>query len=99
MSEKSPTPDLLPRFQRTCHLDKTEHGQIGRDNAAVIKGATNIAKSPAGPKNKNDTATHGMGTNAEPGLGAGGGRLGDAAGSIKSGAKAPKVDWAHVRKG
>ena len=50
MSEKSPTPDLLPRFNKACHLDKTEHGQIGHDMAKIIHGARDIAKSPNGPK-------------------------------------------------
>jgi hypothetical protein len=99
MSEKSPTPDLLPRFNRACHLDKTEHGTIGHDMAGVIKGATDIARSPAGPKDRNDSASHAMTTNCEPGLGAGGGNLSDAARSIKSGARAPKADTAFLRKG
>jgi hypothetical protein len=99
MSENSPTPDLLPRFNKARHLDKAEHGTTGHDLTPVIKGATNIKKSPAGPAFKMVEPQHAMGTNCEPGLGAGGGNLGDAARSIKSGAKAPRVDFAHVRKG
>jgi len=99
MSENSPTPDLLPRFNKACHLDKTEHGQIGHDMASVVRGATDIARSPAGPKNKNDEASHTMHTACEPGLGGGGGNLADTARSIHSGARAPKADFAHIRKG
>jgi hypothetical protein len=99
MSEKSPTPDLMPRFQKPCHLDRTEHGTVGHDMGSVIRGATDIAKSPLGPKDKNDSASHAMVTMAEPGLGAGGGRLGDAARSIKSGARTEKADFAFLRKG
>src|ERR1700694_1032451 len=99
MSENSPTPDLLPRFNRARHLDQTAHGLTGHDLAPVIKGARDITKSPAGPRFKMDEPQHAMGTNCEPGLGAGGGNLGEAARSIKSGAKAPHVDWSHVRKG
>ena len=99
MSEKSPTPDLLPRFNRGCHLDKTEHGTRGHDMASIIHGATNIARSPNGPSCHLDSARKHMGTNSEPALGAGGGNLGDAARSIKSGAKAPKADSSFLRKG
>ena len=99
MSENSPTPDLLPRFNKSCHLDKTEHGTVGHDMKRVIVGATDISKSPAGPKCRNDSASHAMHTADEPGLGAGGGNLSDAARSIKSGAKAPRADWSHIRRG
>ena len=99
MSEKSPTPDLLPRFQRHCHLDKTEHGLVGHDLASVIRGARDISKSPAGPAFKMVIPQHAMGTNSSPSIGAGGGNLGDAVRSIKSGAKAPKADVAHLRRG
>jgi hypothetical protein len=99
MTDKSPTPDLMPRFQKPCHLDKTEHGTVGHDMASVVRGATDISRSPMGPANKNDKASHAMGTNAEPGLGAGGGRLGDAARSIKSGARTSKADWEFIRRG
>ena len=93
------TPDLMARFNKPCHLDKTEHGTVGHDMASVIHGATVIARSPEGPKDKNDKASKHMVTSASPSIGAGGGRLGDAARSIKSGAEAPKVDWAHVKRG
>jgi len=95
----SDTPDRMARFNKPCHLDKTEHGTVGHDMGRVIAGATDIKRSPEGPKDKNDRASHATGTDAEPGLGAGGGRLGDAARSIKSGAKAPRMDWSHVMKG
>jgi|HubBroStandDraft_6_1064221.scaffolds.fasta_scaffold533467_1 hypothetical protein len=95
----SSTPDLLPRFQKQSHLDKTEHGTRGHDMAPVIKGAKVITQSPEGPAFKMVKPQHAMGTNCEPGLGAGGGNLGDAVRSIKSGARAPRADVAHIRKG
>jgi hypothetical protein len=93
------TPDRLARFQKASHLDKTEHGTMGHDLGPVIKGARDIRKSPAGPAFPMDVVSKRMGTNCEPGLGAGGGNLGDAARSIKSGARAGKADMAHIRKG
>ena len=97
---KSPangTPDERPL--RQSRLDQPPHGLGGTDMAGVIRGATRITRSPAGKSCHLDTPTHGLGTNAEASLGAGGGRLGDGARSIKSGAKAPCVDWSHIRKG
>lgn len=97
---KSPsngTPD--ERLRRQSRLDKCEHGTRGHDMASVINGATDIAKSPHGPDCKMDKASHAMVTDAESSLGAGGGRLGDAARSIDSGARAPCVDWGHIRRG
>lgn len=97
---KSPangTPD--ERGNGPSRLDKTEHGTVGHDMAGVIKGATDIARSPAGPSCHLDKATHNMGTSAEASIGAGGGRLGDAARSIKSGAKTPCVDWSVIKRG
>lgn len=99
MSDRSPTPDQLPRFQRRSRFDDAPKGVKGRDNAGVISGSTNIKRSPAGPSDPMDKPTHGHGTNAQASLGNGGGRLGDAARSIKSGAKAPGVDWARIRRG
>ena len=96
---KSPnngTPDEWLRGNNDAHL---ERGGAKHDMASVIHGATKITKSPAGPSCHLDSATHGLHTDSESGLGAGGGRLGDAARSIKSGAEAPCVDWSHVRKG
>jgi hypothetical protein len=98
---KSPnngTPDERLRGNMARHLDEA-HGTVGHDMASVIHGATRITKSPAGPSCHLDKASHAMTTNAEASLGAGGGRLGDGARSIKSGAKAPCVDWGHIRKG
>jgi len=98
---KSPpngTPDEKLRGNLARNLNEA-HGLTGRDWASVIHGATKITKSPAGPSCHLDKASHALHTDAESGLGAGGGRLGDAARSIKSGAEAPCVDWSHVRKG
>lgn len=96
------TPDEMARFNRACHLDKTEHGTRGHDMAKVIEGARVLAKSPLGNSchiDSNEKVSKSMVTHAEAGLGAGGGRLNDAASSIKSGARAPKADMAFLRKG
>lgn len=100
MSYKStPTPDMLPRFNRANHLDKTEHGTVGHEMAPIIKGARDIAKSPLGkPSHLDQNVGKNMFTKAED-LGVGGGRLNDAVRSIKSGAQAPKADSAFLRKG
>ena len=96
-SPKNGTPDEWLRGQ--SRLDKPPHGLGGTDMSGVIRGATDIARSPHGPDHDMDKASHAMHTEAEASLGAGGGRLGDAARSISSGAKAPCVDWSHIRKG
>lgn len=96
MSEKSPTPDLLPRFQRPCHLDKAEHGTIGRDNAAVIKGATDIKRSPAGPKHAMDSNKSTGGKSFQASLGC---EESGTSTDLKSGARTPKADYGFLRKG
>ena len=96
-SESSPTPDLLPRFQRGSRLDKAEHGMRGRDNADVISGAAVLARSPAGPKCHLDGPASGLGVVRSESLGAGSESLADAARSISSGAKAPKVNWSKLK--
>lgn len=96
MSERSPTPDLLPRFQKRSHLDVAEHGTVGRDNAAVVKGATDIKRSPAGPKSAMDSNKSTGGVHLESSLGAGSGSNST---DIAGGARAPKADWGFLRKG
>ena len=99
---KDQTPDEMARFNRPCHLDKTEHGTRGHDMAGVIKGAREISKSPLGNSchlDSNEKVTKNFVTHSEPGLGAGGGNLRDAARSIKSGARTAKVDFGFLRKG
>ncbi len=93
MSDKSPTPDLLPRFQKRSHLDDAPRGVKGRDNHSQI---CNNALGPASPMDK---ASHGRGTSAQASLGNGGGRLNDAVASIKSGARTAKADFGFLRKG
>ncbi len=95
-SPKNGTPDEWLRGNNDAH---STHGGSKHDMASVIRGATDIARSPQGPADRLDRAGHGMGTSSSPSIGAGGGRLGDAARSISSGAKAPCVDWSHIRKG
>ena len=95
---KSPpngTPDEWLRGNNDAHSTR---GGSKHDMASVIRGATRITKSPAGPAERLDKVEHGLRTNSQSEIGAGGGRLGDAARSIKSGAKAPCVDWSSVRK-
>lgn len=96
MSDRSPTPDLLPRFQKKSRLDVAEHGTIGRNVAPEIKGATNIKRSPAGPKDPMDSNKSTGGVHLEASLGAGSGSNST---DIKGGARAPKADWAFLRKG
>jgi hypothetical protein len=97
---KSPnngTPD--ERGAGPSRLDRAEHGTIGHDMKPVVRGATKITSSPMGRADPMDKPTHNMQTNAEASLGAGGGRLGDAASSIKSGARTACVDWGVVKRG
>lgn len=101
MTDRSPTPDLLPRFQTPRKLDRAEHGTVGRDFAPVIKGATDIKRSPAGPKDPMDTPTHRHETNNQPSLSTGGGagRLNDAVKVNSHGGRAAKADYGFLRKG
>lgn len=96
MSDKSPTPDLLPRFHRASRLDKTEHGTVGRDNAPVVRGATDIRRSPAGPKDKMDSNKSTGGRNFEASLGA---EESGTATHVETGGRAPKADFGFLRKG
>lgn len=97
MGESSPTPDLLPRFQRGSRLDKPARSVSGRDNASVISGATVLARSPSGPKCHLDGPARGLGVVRSETLGAGSESLADAGRSIPSGAKASKVDWSKLK--
>lgn len=96
MSDRSPTPDLLPRFQGGSRLDKAEHGQRGHDMAPIIKGARDIKQSPAGPSRKMDQGRSNQGVSLESSLGAG---SGSNSCDIKGGARAPKADFGFLRKG
>jgi hypothetical protein len=96
---KSPpngTPDERMRGNRDANLAM---GGSAHDMGAIIRGATDIARSPNGPACRLDKPHRASGTDAEASLGAGGGRLGDAAASIKSGARTQKADFAFLRKG
>ncbi len=97
MSDKSPTPDLLPRFQRKSRFDSKPTG-AGRNDHDIVCGATNIKRSPAGRADPMDKAT-GRGTNAQSSLGNGGGRLNDAVKLNSHCGVAPKADFGFLRKG
>ena len=89
----SPTPDELPRFNRSDRFDKTEHGTLGRSNAKEIN------ENALGPHCHLDGPAKGEVARTGGHLGTGSDSIKDAAGSIKSGAKAPKVDWAALKRG
>ena len=99
MSDSSPTPDLLPGFQKGSRLDKAERSGA-RDNASVVSGAREIRKSPSGPKCHLDGPASGLGAPRGGGsLGTGGDSLSDASRSIASGSKTPQADWSHLKRG
>jgi len=89
MSEKSPTPDELPRFNRKNRFDKAPHGEGSRDAQPQIVGNKN------GPHCHLDGPASGLGQPRSEF----GGNLGEAARSIPSGAKAPKADWGFLKRG
>jgi hypothetical protein len=96
MSERSPTPDLLPRFHRQSRLDRVA-APAPHDMGAVVAGARDIARSPAGPHCHLDGPARGMGQPRAESLGAGSESLREAARSIPSGARAPCVDWSKLK--
>ncbi len=98
MSDKSPTPDLLPRFQKGSRLDKC--GEHSHQNfEGIVKGARDAKRAPAGPAHDMDKATKRLHTDAQASLGAGGGRLNDAVKIASHCGVAPKADFGFLRKG
>jgi hypothetical protein len=96
VSEKSPTPDLLPHFHRQSRLDRVA-ATPAHEMGAVVTGAGVLARSPAGPHCHLDGPARGMGSARSEGLGAGSESLAGAAKSIANGAKAPKVNWSGLK--
>lgn len=91
MSEKE-TPDRMARFQKQSRLDKSSHG-IGGRNARP-----QIVDNKSGPHCHLDGPASGHGAKVtSPHLGTGSDSLADAAKSIPSGSKAPKVDWSKLK--
>ena len=96
-NESSPTPDMMPGFQKGSRLDKAEHTGA-HDMSSVIGGSSKLSKSPAGPHCHLDGPASGRGAKVtSPHLGTGNDSLADAAKSIPSGSKAPKVDWSKLK--
>lgn len=92
-SECTPTPDLMPRFQRADRFDKTEHGTRGRDLAPEID------RNAQGPHCHLDSPGRSMGQPRSEVLGAGSESLREAAQSIPSGARTAKANWGHLQRG
>jgi hypothetical protein len=97
--DRSATPDLMPSFQRQSRLTQAGSGG-GRNMEKIITGARDANRAPNGAHCHLDGPASGMGARVSGGnLGTGGDSLRDAAGSIHSGAKAPKVNWLSVKRG
>ena len=95
--DRSPTPDLLPRFHKSSRLTQAGSGG-GRDMAKIITGARDANKAPNGYHCHLDGPASGMGAKVSGGdLGTGGDSLRDAASSISSGARASKVNWRALK--
>jgi len=91
MSERSETPDRMARFNRKDRFDSTTQGVgKGRNNASQI------VDNKLGPKCHLDEASSRSLTGAK--LDAGSESVKDAGNSIPSGAKAPCVDWNHLKR-
>lgn len=95
MTDRSPTPDLLPRFQRKRYLDHAPKGASCRNDADIVKGATDIKRSPAGRKSEMDSNKSTGGKHFQSSLGA-----------EESGmsthlpqARAPKANWSILKRG
>ncbi len=98
MSDKSPTPDQLPRFQRKSRFDSKPEGG-GRNDHDIVCGATDIKRSPAGRASAMDKGQKASTTQAQASLGNGGGRLNDAVRLDSHCGVTPKADFAFLRKG
>ena len=92
-SECTPTPDMLPRFNRADRFDKTEHGTTGRSVAPEID------QNALGPHCHLDGPARGLGQPREEALGVGRESLAEACASIAKGARAPEVNWGHLKRG
>jgi len=93
MSDSSPTPDLLPGFQKGSRLDRAERG-------GAREADPQITGNKLGPKCHLDGPASGLGApRGGGGLGTGGDSLSDAAGSISGGARTPQADWSHLKRG
>jgi|SRR5580658_3234224 hypothetical protein len=90
--ERRATPDLLPRFQRKTRFDSAPQGERGRDNAPQIE------RNELGPHCHLDGPARGEVGRKGGHLGTGSDSVKDAGDSIPSGAKAPKVDWNHLKR-
>ena len=93
MTERSPTPDEMARFNRSDRFDKTEHGMRGRSAAGQIN------KNELGPHCHLDGPAKGEVGRSGGHLGTGSDSAKDAVTSLKSGAVAPCVDWAVIKRG
>lgn len=85
MSERSPTPDLLPRFQRARALDKAPKGVSGRDNRPQIVG------NKLGPSCHLDSVSNRGQTDPALVDSTGG------AAAARAGGIAPRVNWSSLR--
>lgn len=93
MSETSPTPDMLPRFHRKDRFDgpAQEKGSARSMRKEIVDNAMGPHCHLDGPAS-GEVGRHGGH------LGTGSDSIKDAACSIPSGAKAPKVNWSALRK-
>jgi hypothetical protein len=92
MSETSPTPDMLERFHRKDRFDGPAQDRSARNAAPQID------SNELGPHCHLDGPARGEVGRHGGHLGTGSDSVKDAACSIASGAKAPKVDWPALRK-
>jgi len=97
--DRSPTPDLLPGFHKQSRLTQAGSGG-GRDMEKIITGARDAQRAPNGAHCHLDGPASGMGAKVSGGnLGTGRDSLRDAASSIASGGRAPKVNWGEIKRG
>lgn len=94
MSESSPTPDMMPRYNRKDRFDgpAQEKGSARSMRKEIVENAMGPHCHLDGPAKGEVARTGGH-------LGTGSDSVKDAAKSIASGAKAPKADYAFLRKG